>query len=201
MIYAIYSSDPGPISRLINCPAELLLLNLGNGETALAVIDGGIDDSTHYVNAAALVPYGARPSEWHAWSWEMLDWLLNPADVTSSLIARVDAERARRADLPITFAGTLFDADPIARENIAGWQTQLAAGASLPEGFVWRDASNVDHAFTAADINALGAATTLRGTRLYQAAWAHKAQIAALENMGSVAELVAYDTTAAWPEV
>jgi hypothetical protein len=110
--------------------------------------------------------------------------------------AEVDIERERRGYLPIAYAGSTLDADAKAQRNISSWQVQIAAGVQVPSGFVWRDANNVDHAADAAFINGLGAAITIRGTLLYQAAWTHKANIQALT---TVEDILAYDITTGWP--
>lgn len=98
----------------------------------------------------------------------------------------IDAELERRKGLPVAFDGAMFDADRTARENVSGWQLQLAAGASLPPGFVWRDFDNVDHAADTAFVNGLGAAITMRGTQLYAQAWALKAQVDAATTIEEV---------------
>ena len=108
---------------------------------------------------------------------------------------QVDSLRDQKLTAPILYQGALFDADATAMRNISGWQAQIAAGLNPPAGFVWRDASNVDHPADATFINGLGAAITLRGSLLYQVAWAHKANIDALPD--HVVEM--YDVTASWP--
>ena len=108
---------------------------------------------------------------------------------------QADALRDQKLTALIPYRGAMFDADATAIRNISGWQTQIAAGVTLPPGFVWRDADNIDHPADADFINGLGAAITLRGSLLYQAAWAHKANIDALPD--HVVEM--YDVTASWP--
>jgi hypothetical protein len=102
--------------------------------------------------------------------------------------AEVDVERDRRILLPFEYAGAMFDGDAKSQRNIQSWQTQIAAGVTLPLGFVWRDAGNVDHPADAAFVDGLGAALTARGTLVYQESWRMKAAIDAAETLD---ELVA----------
>lgn len=104
--------------------------------------------------------------------------------------------RERAITQPIAYAGARFDADEKALRNLQIWQTQLAAGTALPEGFVWRDADNVDHPCSAEFLNGLGAAITCRATRVYQKSWALKAQ---LDAAATPEEVAALDITTDWP--
>jgi hypothetical protein len=71
----------------------------------------------------------------------------------------------------------------------------LAAGQSIPPGFKWRAADNTNYPADAAFVNGLGTAMTLRGTLLYQASWAKKAEVDAL---ATVAQVNSYDVTTGW---
>lgn len=156
--------------------------------------DGYLLDSLYWVGGWKVRP--TKPSPHHDWDAELEQWVGNLDHALAARKHEINAERERRNFLPIAYAGSLFDANATALRNIAGWQTQLAAGAVLPEGFVWRDADNVDHPADAAFLNGLGAAITLRGTALYQAAWAHKAALSALTDIDAI---LAYDLAANWP--
>lgn len=111
----------------------------------------------------------------------------------AQLLAAVKAEWAARFNAPIAYDGKLIDADPQARENIAGWMGVLNSGASLPPGFVWRDAGGTDHPCDAAWLKGLATALALRGTALYTAKWAHEQAIS------SASDLTNYDVTTGWP--
>lgn len=136
------------------------------------------------------------PSQSHRWDWSIKSWVADLGAARASRKQHIDAEREQRNALPIAYQGALFDADIQAQRNISAWQTQLAAGAVLPADFVWRDANNVNHPADAAFVHGLGAAITLRGTQLYQAAWAHKVALDALTSMNAI---LAYDVTTGWP--
>lgn len=127
-----------------------------------------------------------------------LAWVPDTEHLLSGKLVEVDNERARRTSLPIVYASSEFDADTQAQRNVQAWQTQLAAGVLLPEGFAWRDLFNVNHPADAAFVNGLGEAMALRGTALYQAAWAHKAALAALADAGDTQGLVDYSVEAGW---
>ena len=141
-----------------------------------------------------------RPTPYHEWDLASLSFRLSAGALErakADRCAEADRERERRGHMPVLYAAAMFDADERAQRNVTAWQTQIAGGAVLPEGFVWRDAGNVDHAADAAFVNGLGAAITLRGTLLYRAAWAHKAAIDALADFDAV---MAYDLTEGWTE-
>lgn len=157
---------------------------------------------THYVLDNVLVAYtpeqaaakAAKPNYPAEWSNESFEWidLRTLAEVKAQQKAAIDAERVIRTFAPIEYAGATFDADETAMRNVSGWQTQIAAGSALPPGFVWRDATNVDHPADAAFVNGLGAAITLRGTLLYAQAWALKAAIDAAETPEAI-EAITWD--------
>lgn len=155
-------------------------------------------------STGGLVPldFDPRPSPYHQWDIDTMSFAVAEGGLDrlhADMRGAVDAERERLGYLPIEHAGALFDADAKAQRNITAWQMQIAAGAPVPSGFMWRDASNTDHPADAAFINTLGAAITLRGTLLYQAAWAHKAAIKVLAEAGDFDALLTYDVAAGWP--
>lgn len=148
------------------------------------------------VEGVALKPRASKPTQFHEFDISTGGWVGSVPDAIKSRLAEVPMQRERCNQQPIAYAGTRFDADDKAQRNISAWQTQLAAGAVLPPGFVWRDFYNVDHPCDAAFINGMGAAVTMRGTLLYAAGWAHKAAINALTTVEAV---MAYPLDAGWP--
>jgi hypothetical protein len=108
--------------------------------------------------------------------------------------AEIDQERERRIVLPFVFDGIEFDGDVASQRNIQGWQTQIANGVALPEGFTWRDAANIDHPADAAFVNGLGAAITTRGTLVYRQSWLLKAAVEAAATAEEVQAIT-------WPDV
>ena len=138
-----------------------------------------------------------KPSIYHAWDVVSESWTADTLRACEDRKAEVDSIRRDRLDMPIAYAGSLFDADATARLNVSGWQTQLLAGMSLPEGFVWRDADNVDHPADASFINGLGAAMVGRGTTLYRSAWLHKQNIEGLAS-ADLSVILSYDVSSGW---
>lgn len=127
-----------------------------------------------------------------SWTW------LNTTDITAlkePIKQKINLERERRNELPIQYQNIVWDADPQSQRNVSAWMATLAAGGTLPQGFVWRAADNVNHAADAAFVNGLGTAMTLRGTQLYQASWIKKAELDALTTVEAVN---AYDVTTGW---
>lgn len=191
----IHVAPDGRICGFGSVPQGGIIFPLDGCETIEGVI--AAPEAAYWdFEAQSLAPISPQPTAFHAWDWPTKQWFPNLDHAIATRKREIDAERERRNTLPIAYGGSLFDADATALRNIAGWQTQLAAGAVLPEGFVWRDADNVDHPADAAFLNGLGAAITLRGTALYQAAWTHKANIAALTDIDAI---IGYDVTANWP--
>lgn len=194
MNFITYNLLSGEITRGDgSCQAEALDAQAQVGE---GVLEATGNRRTHYVSGGVLVAYteaqriakANRPLYAGPWDNTTMTWT-DPRTLDQIKAARkavIDAERATRTLEPITYAGASFDADDVAMRNVSGWQTQLAAGASLPPGFVWRDADNADHPADAAFINGLGAAITLRGTMLYAQSWALKAAIDAATTKAEV---------------
>ena len=107
----------------------------------------------------------------------------------------VDNKRTELTNAGIMFQGSLFDTDPSSLRNISYWHLQVNSGTIVPENFVWRDANNIDHPADNDFIKNLSLSITQRGTQLYQTAWAHKANIDAMNN---VKDVLAYDITTGW---
>jgi hypothetical protein len=95
----------------------------------------------------------------------------------------------------IEYQGNTYNADETAQANLLLWQTQLAVGATLPEGFTWRDRANVDQPANAAFINGLALALATRKTNNYKVLWQHKAAIQAIT---TVEEINSYNPRANW---
>jgi len=164
-----------------------------------------VELTTHYLDGAgAPRPYttesAALKFRWPGIGWEWHGrrgvWVdaRGIALLRSSRLVEIEVERERRNELPVQYAGSMFDADATAQRNVSAWLAMVNAGQDPPTGFFWRDYDNVDHPAGAAFITGLAAAITLRGTLLYQTSWAKKAEIATM----SVEQLKAYDPTSGW---
>jgi hypothetical protein len=181
--FVFANAATGEIVRVTTCPDDQAVPLDGE----VVVQHDTATPRTHHVASGELVAYTpeqqaakAQPQAVNAvWSNASFSWIdgrpLEVAKAAKKLA--IDAERARRTELPIDYVGSLFDADGTAQDNVRTWQIQLGAGATLPEGFVWRDADNVDHPADADFVNGLGVEMTMRGTQLYMQAWALKAQV------------------------
>lgn len=192
--FTVYLPATGQILRSGYCGDEDFDFQAAPGEM---IIEGRADPAADFVLDGQVISRGDAPSRFHVWNWDAHAWQEDLAAALAQLKADIDAERERRGNLPIAYLGLVIDADATAQRNVSFWQAQLAAGVELPEGFVWRDANNVDHAADAAWVNGLGAAMALRGTRLYQSAWRLKAQAVLLV---TVAEVMAFDIQGGWTE-
>lgn len=176
-------------------PDDELKLYALSGEFAIEVDDDVVPAGECWVNGAEIHPVPAMPSPLRNWDWVTKCWVGDLAQVQAALMDALEAERARRNDLPIGFAGVLFDANTVAKQNLGGWLSVLAAGGSLPSGFTWRDASNAEHLADAAFLVGLGAAMAARGTELYRNKWSKQRHI---ESALTVAELDTFDMTEGW---
>ncbi|MFT4172832.1 MAG: DUF4376 domain-containing protein [Rhodocyclaceae bacterium] len=157
------------------------------------IADVGITPPLEYVQ-------GEAPATLQAQLQAALD------NAIAAACAAIDARLEALGHEPIEVARTRWDADERAQRNISGKLADMDQRVTLGLGdipddlLMWRDADNVDHAFaTQADLRAqLGAiwcAISDRGSRLYQAAWQHKADVRALTDLADVA---AYDITEGW---
>lgn len=121
----------------------------------------------------------------------------------------VTQERMRRESLgvPYTFTdgqGVIQTRDAIDYRNISGHTTGAlllqAQGVTEPV-IPFRDAEDVTHMLTPAQMIALGAAVLNHGTALYMRMWQIKDSIDAVApGVGDLAALEAIDITAGWPE-
>ena len=141
---------------------------------------------------------GERPSEFFIWDLLSESWLPNLDAAKAAKKTEIETELSRRLYLPCNG----FDADNVSRERISGMIARLQRGDGLPAGWMgWRDAENAyrwadDDAETVlANLTALSRAIEDREQALLVASWAHKANIAALEDIDAI---LAYDTTTAW---
>lgn len=163
-----------------------------------------VSDATHYVADDDVLEFPARPSPFHYFDWTSKTWSGNQAEAREARVSAVDAERARRAVLPISHGGAFFDADAVARERISGAIARCIRGDGLPAGWVgWRDADNAMHwgeldaAATLVELRGLSSAIEDREQALLIAAWTHKAAIGALPD--DIDAILGYDLSAGWP--
>jgi hypothetical protein len=101
-------------------------------------------------------------------------WVITAADRTDKN-ALVDAERTRRLDiLTVVAGGATFNADPSSRISLATVIGNIAAGATVPNPFTWRDATNIDRNLTPAQLIELSRVMMIAVRDLYTASWVLK---------------------------
>lgn len=142
-----------------------------------------------YMQSGQVVARPPSPGDFYDWNPVSKTWAPNLEAARTAKINEITAERERRNKLPILFSGYNFDADDEGQRNVQAWVTMINAGVQLPDGFVWRDASNVNHPADANFVKGLGEAITMRGTMLYQQSWALKAQVATLTTLYDIQSL------------
>jgi hypothetical protein len=187
MKFAMYAND-GAITRIVETPANGVPLALG--EVGSVVFDVEGDDTTHRIEAGALVAIQPDPAS-----------ELSKAKQTKRAYINWLADKNQSS--PILFSGALFDADAVARERISGTLARLTRGDGLPIGWVgWRDAGNtlhwsdLDAEHVAQLLSALSASIEDRVQSSLLCAWQHKANVDTLEDVATVER---YDATVGWP--
>ncbi len=125
-------------------------------------------------------------------------------DADARTVARVVAEkRTRINDIRTnTFEHGFFDSNgvrwgssPSDIANINAVCTLVAVGV-VTDNQTWRDADNVDHTLTPAELVGLAAQMAIFGKTCYGVSWYHKSNVEALTTVSAVA---AYDITTGWP--
>ena len=155
--------------------------------------------ATEYAFDGGLKYIGPCPGQCYIVSPDLGEWVIDESLALSNLLGSVSAELNKRLYLPCNG----FDADKASRERISGTIARLQRGDGLPAGWLgWRDANNNmrwaedDTATVLANLTALSRAIEDREQALLAASWAHKANIAALEDIDAI---LAYDVTVGWP--
>lgn len=192
--FVIFRADNGLVTLSGYEPRRIDQVAIPPGHYLL-ITNGPVDHKTSRVVDGAVVTIPPKPSIYHEWVGEGWVDARELGELKAEKSRQIDLERERRNLLPLEYEGHLFDADQTAQRNISAWMTVIAAGQQPPEGFAWRGYDNVDHPADGAFIVGLGAAITLRGTLLYQAAWAKKA---ALNALATPEEVAAFDVTTGW---
>lgn len=183
------------------CPTSMLALQQPIPGTTLR--EGVARTESDYWNGNDVVEIPLRPSAHHVWDWTTKQWNPDLADAITSRKHDVDAERARRSVLPVTYNSAPFDADDLARERISGTLARLLRGDGLPSGWLgWRDADNNMHwvadtpAAVQTSLAGLSSEIEDREQVLLIAAWTHKHLIGQLTTVESI---LAYDVNTGWP--
>ena len=207
--FATYKETTGRVLSVGTAPDEAT--GLLQAREGVKVYLGGVLANEQYIDPNTEQPVSYTelektaflnsPGQSYEWLPLLGEWVdlreaaIALAEEKELLLVKIHAERERRNLLPITFSGSSFDADEKGQRNLTAWMVNIAAGITVPAGFVWRDYDNVDHPADAAFIVGLGGAVTLRGTHLYQTAWEKKAEVSALTTLEAV---MGYDPTAGW---
>jgi hypothetical protein len=126
--------------------------------------------------------------------WVEAPVLVDLAGRKAEKIAAIEEAREASIGGGVTYNGAVFDSDARTREILLGYLAYLGLGNELPAGFKFRDRDNVDHDFTAADLQALSGAMVLLGTQAYYWSWVKKAAVRAAI---TVEELDAVDLSGA----
>ena len=194
----VFNKRHGQIEQVVSAPDSHADF-YSSDECGVILTDDYVDDSVCFIDDGAIKPFPAKPSPHHEWDWPTKSWIPNLNLAREAKLQQVAAELNTRLYLPCNG----FDADKVSRERITGMITRLQRGDGLPAGWVgWRDASNQQHwanenaEYVLAQLTTLSRAIEDREQALLVASWAHKAAIAALED---IEDILVYDVTANWP--
>lgn len=116
-------------------------------------------------------------------------------DAQGIMLQRVNEYRDSLLAGGWVFNGIRYDSDPRSVQNMAGTQTLINAGFTLPADFKWRASDNTDHGFTNQTFLYFFTGAAQWRSAAFTVSWYHKANISALTNSHDVA---AYDYTAGW---
>ena len=94
--------------------------------------------------------------------------------------------------------GNSYDMDSISQFKISATLGYINAGNTLPGDFKWRDADNIDHAFTAAQFKDFGKDAWDRAEAMHDVAKQHKDAVAVLATAAEV-NSYNYTTSPTWP--
>ena len=115
------------------------------------------------------------------------------ADMINKVLVALETERDRLRYAPISYGGTLFDADADSQALISGTLARLTRGDGLPTPWVgWRDHANIQHwdsddaAAVAAHLRSLAGRIENREASIRVASWQKKAEVIALETVSAI---------------
>ena len=184
----VYSTQGKPLMMMkgvledLNYPLEhagSLVVDLEDNQTIdnLYVLEGGVHKKP------------PAPTPYHEWDWTSLCWAM-PLEALDKAKTEKKAEvsKAKTAATykPIFYQGHLFDADEVSQSKIFAWTMQINNGATIPDGFVWRDSSNVNHPADASFMLGLRTTLLLRDSYLANQSWQYKAYIDTLSSIDEV---------------
>lgn len=144
-----------------------------------------------------------RPSDNYDWDGVTGSWVPNLVKAKRKRKKEVSDLQLESSFTEIAFAGSIYDADQVARNNVLGKLAELNArdALALPQtNLVWRDFHNVTRTFASLAgfrnfLNGLTVAIVTRNTNNYLNSWEHKAAIDALLDVPSVES---YIITTGW---
>lgn len=146
-----------------------------------------------YTDAAAwnarLAELGVIPGD--LWMGEL------PADAAQARLIigqRINAIRADKLALDVTFMGYAFQGDATAVQNLSGVIGYLGVGGQLPESFCWRSSNNTDVPMQLPLLRGLAATMMAYRNACYVHSWTLKAQVDAAADPGAI------DIGAGWPD-
>jgi hypothetical protein len=126
----------------------------------------------------------------------MYDPSLDLATSIQTVQAAIDACREQIMSAGYTDSnGITWDTASSDIQNLSGICTLIACGA-VTSNQIWRDANNVNHTMTPAQLVTLAGEIALFTAQCYQNAWTHKTNVSALT---SILDVQAYDYSTGWP--
>jgi len=106
-----------------------------------------------------------RPSHNHIWQDEWVLPAIPLATLKQTEINKLEADYEAARYAPIDYIGTTFQADKVSQDLIT--EVLVAAGGTMPLGFMWRDANNVATLVEGNLLQGLAAAILMRAQPLF----------------------------------
>lgn len=108
------------------------------------------------------------------------------ATAKAAQLALIDAAYDAASQAPVSYMGTVFQADEISQRIMGRTISAVPLGSNLPSGFAWFDANNNPVPMTCAQLQGLAAAVLAQAFPLFQHKQAQKAAIRAATTVAAV---------------
>lgn len=125
-----------------------------------------------------------RPSESHDWSNG--SWAPNLGKAQAAQITALEDAYNTDIQLPVGYMGTIFQADDPSQAVL----TKCLVAGSVPAGFYWLDANNIQVVMTFAQLQGLATAMLTQGQTAFVKRQTLKAQVRAATTLSAVQAVV-----------
>jgi hypothetical protein len=118
------------------------------------------------------------------------------AGAITTVCNNINTFRDNLLNAGFNYNGTLYDSDQQSIQNIAGTQTFIASGGTLPPAFVWRTVENTNTSFNNTTFTEFYMTSVAWVEAIWAVSWAQKSAVAAMTDYATV---MAYNFSTGWP--